>query len=141
MKNEPIVLTLSGAPVPWTPSRVVRGKYAFSPRYREKQHHQWEVASQYRGEIIEVPLFIHMEFHMPIPASTSKKQRAKMLENSFPHTKKPDCTNLQKYSEDCLIGIVIKDDSQVVSIRSQKKYSENPRSIITILKWEGDLCH
>lgn len=136
MQIEPIVLTLSGPPVPWTPSRVVGGKYAFSPRFREKQHHQWEIASQYKGEIIEGPVSIQMEFHMPIPTSTSKKRRAKMLEDDFPHTKRPDCTNIQKYCEDCLIGIVIKDDSAVVYIRSMKKYSENPKSIISILRWD-----
>lgn len=136
MKNEPIVIILSGPPVAWTPSRVVHGKHAFSPRFREKEHHQWEIASQYKGELIEGALVIRMEFHMPIPESTSKKLRAKMLETYFPHIKRPDCTNLQKYSEDCLIGLVIKDDSLVTHISSRKFYAEKPQTVISVSKWE-----
>lgn len=136
MTTDPIVIILSGAPVPWTPSRVVGGKYAFSPRFREKQHHQWEVASQYKGELIEGPVSIQMEFYMPIPSSTSKKLRAKMLENGVPHIKKPDLDNCAKYACDCVKGLIFKDDNQVVYLRASKCYAENPKSFITILKWE-----
>lgn len=136
MMNEPIVIILSGAPVPWAASRVVGGKYAFSPRFREKEHHQWEIASQYKGEVLDCPVRIIMEFHMPIPASSSKKMRTKILETYVPHTKRPDCTNIQKYCEDCLIGLVIKDDGQVTQITSKKFYAEKPQSVISVLKWE-----
>jgi Holliday junction resolvase RusA-like endonuclease len=136
MDTDQITVTLSGPPVPWTPSRVVRGKYAFSPRYREKQHHQWEVKQQYTSEPINEPVALKIELYMPVPSSASKKQREKMLANIIPHTKRPDCTNMQKYAEDCLVGIVLKDDSQVIWVRTQKQYAEIPKTVISILKWE-----
>jgi len=37
---------------------------------------------------------------------------------------KSDTTNCQKFYEDCLKGIVFKDDRQVVIICSEKKYGE-----------------
>lgn len=35
-----------------------------------------------------------------------------------------DCTNLQKFYEDCLKNIVIKDDRYVVKITSEKLYRD-----------------
>lgn len=44
-----------------------------------------------------------------------------------------DCTNLQKLYEDCLKGIVIKDDRKVAKIFSEKVYGEKEGVFIQIL--------
>ena len=71
---------------------------------------------------------------MPIPESTSKIRRSAMLNRQLHHIKKPDTTNLQKFAEDVLSGIVFEDDRQVVWITSKKIYSEKPRTVITVTK-------
>lgn len=43
-----------------------------------------------------------------------------------------DCTNLQKLYEDCLKGIVIKDDRQVIVVTSYKCYGEEEGVDITV---------
>ena len=55
-----------------------------------------------------------------------------MLNNIIDHIVRPDCTNMQKFYEDCLKGIVIADDSQVVESIARKRYSDHPRTVITI---------
>jgi len=65
--------------------------------------------------------------YYPIPKSTSKKQRADMIEGFLLPTKKPDTDNIAKIILDSLNGIAYDDDSQVVSLLVLKRYAENPR--------------
>lgn len=129
-----IEITLSGPPIPWTPSRVVRGKFAFSPRFREKEHAQYEVANQYQGPLIEEAVVITLQFYMPIPTTTSKKLRKMINAGEVYHIKKPDIDNCTKYAIDCVKGLIIKDDNQVCEIHATKDYAEIPKTIIRISK-------
>lgn len=60
----------------------------------------------------------HVTFHMPMPASWSKKKRAEML--GQPHQQKPDVDNLTK----AVLDAVLKDDSGVWDIRTTKRWSD-----------------
>lgn len=62
----------------------------------------------------------------PIPESTSRKQREKLLQGNAYHTKKPDCDNVAKISLDALNKLAYNDDSQVCKLSVVKKYGENP---------------
>jgi len=46
--------------------------------------------------------------------------------------KKPDKDNLEKFAADCLTGVAWEDDCQVVAGFTQKWYSDDPRTEITI---------
>lgn len=60
----------------------------------------------------------HVVFHMPMPASWSKKKRSEML--GQPHQQKPDVDNLAK----ALLDAVLDDDSGVWDMRTTKRWSE-----------------
>lgn len=123
---------IEGNPVPWK-AHAGYGKRSFNPRFEEKQYYQHEIKKQYHQNFpLTVAVKIDYSFCMPIPSSFSKKKRAKILEGRGHHVSRPDTTNLQKFVEDTLKDIVIKDDSQVVECCSRKFYSENPRTIIHI---------
>jgi Holliday junction resolvase RusA-like endonuclease len=47
-------------------------------------------------------------------------------------TKKPDADNILKAVLDALNGLAYNDDSQIVSARIEKLYSDNPRVEIVI---------
>lgn len=72
------------------------------------------------------PLHVNLVFGMPIPASTSKKQREKMLVRIIKHTKKPDLDNMVKAVLDALNGVAWADDSQIVWLSALKEYSDEP---------------
>lgn len=55
-----------------------------------------------------------------------------MLLGQLHHIVRPDTTNLIKFAEDTLKGIVIEDDSQVYGIVATKIYSETPKTIIKV---------
>lgn len=67
---------------------------------------------------------VNFVFYLPIPKSTPKKLREQMLAGKVHHVRKPDATNLQKFMEDVLKGVLIVDDSQVVEISSIKVWAE-----------------
>lgn len=126
-----IVLTVTGNPVPWAAHKGF-GKRAYSPRYHEKIEAQWQLRNQWKTEAITHAVSIEFMFSMPIPLSTSRKLRAAMIAGEARHMRKPDATNLQKFMEDAMKGIVIVDDNQVVKICSSKKYSTIPMTEIRI---------
>ena len=68
----------------------------------------------------------------PVPKSDSKKKREQKLEGTIRPTTKPDCDNIAKIVLDALNHIAYDDDSQVVSLELQKKYGEDPKTIVTL---------
>lgn len=46
--------------------------------------------------------------------------------------RKPDTTNMVKLIEDCLNGIILKDDSQLTTVHSLKRWSNNDHGYITV---------
>ena len=85
-----------------------------------------------RYEIYGGPCEIRCLFNMPIPKSYPKSKRALIMAGKLQHVKKPDTSNLVKFIEDCLVGVVIVDDRQVINITAAKRYSDAPGTVIII---------
>ena len=77
-----------------------------------------------------VPLEIDCRFFLRIPTSASKKHQEE-LKGQF-CMKVPDTDNLEKLVCDALNGIAYSDDRQVCIIRGEKRWSDWPRTEITI---------
>jgi Holliday junction resolvase RusA-like endonuclease len=90
------------------------------------------ISEQYHGELIDGAIKCEMRFYMPIPKSASKKKRARMIAGELRPITRPDISNTAKFSEDCLLGIVIKDDSAIVDSSLHKYYGEQPRTEIEL---------
>ena len=80
------------------------------------------------------PIAMHVTAYYPIPKSTSKANRAKMLCNEIYPTKKPDFDNIGKIITDALNGIAYHDDAQIVRFTLLKYYAESPR--VEVCMWE-----
>lgn len=128
-----IKIVLSGTPIPFK-APYVSSRRSFNPRYKEKEATQWFIRNQIPTEflITNEAVEVHYDFFFPIPVATSKKKQAKMLAGEIHHLKRPDVSNLCKFYEDCLKGIVFLDDSQVISIFAKKGYTEHPRTVISV---------
>jgi len=100
---------------------------------KEISYYNWQIQSQWIGKnALTGPVLLHILFEMPIPKSTSKARLNQMLEGSIYHICKPDVSNLIKFIEDRLQPTIIENDSQVVTIFAQKKYSLNPKTTVQI---------
>ena len=65
-----------------------------------------------------------------IKETTEKKEKA--AAGGMKHTSRPDYDNLEKFYNDCIKKIVIKDDSQLCAGDWDKEYAEVPRTEIWI---------
>lgn len=99
------------------------------PKPRQTRADKWQkrpavvryraFADECRAACIQVPeQGAHVVFHLPMPASWSKKKKAEMI--GQPHQQKPDVDNLQK----ALMDAVLADDSGVWDIRTTKRWAE-----------------
>lgn len=127
-----IQIELYGKPTPWAASRT-NGKHHYNPKNKEKEHARWQIKAQYRDTPLTGAISLDFTFFMPIPKSTSLVKRKQMLSHLILPTVKVDATNLQKFYEDCLKGIVIEDDQFVTDVASRKRYSEKPGVLIRII--------
>lgn len=119
-------------PVPWK-AHGGYGRRSFNPRQLEKDYYQHQLKKLYLHNLpITAAVALKCVFYMPIPESASKKNKEMMLQGRVNHIKRPDTSNLLKFVEDTLKGIVIKDDSQVIYLKGRKFYSEEPRTVIQI---------
>lgn len=77
-------------------------------------------------------LEITIEAHFSVPKSTSKKNRALMIERALRPVKKPDGDNIIKVVCDALNGVAYHDDAQIVDMIVRKYYAEAPKLVISI---------
>lgn len=84
----------------------------------------------------EIPIEMLIEFHMPIPDSTSNKKRSFMLD--APHAKKPDTSNMIKFYEDVFSGILYTDDKLISKVKASKIYSDEPKTIICVREFQDE---
>ena len=80
-------------------------------------------------EAVEMSLDIYVQ----VPKSYSQKKKQKMIESEYP-TKKPDTDNMLKAVSDALNGVAYTDDKQVVSVKVNKYWSEEPRAEVELRK-------
>ncbi len=77
--------------------------------------------------------YLTITFYLPIPDSLTDSKRNVFLWGLKKHTKKPDLSNLVKFYEDAANEILFPDDKMIVSIKTDKHYSEKPRTEIDIM--------
>ena len=69
-----------------------------------------------------------------IPSSWSKKKQAAAEAGEVRPTGRPDLDNIVKLYADAFNGVVWRDDSQVVRVVSEKRYSDRPGVLVTVME-------
>ena len=128
-----ITIEILGQPLPWK-APYVGSHGAFSSRTVIGHEIKKMIRSQYSGEIMECDIDCEMIFYMPIPKSASNTNRLKMISGMIRPSGGGDRTNISKFYEDLLQGIVIKNDNKIQSGNVSKYYGEIPRVVINVRK-------
>jgi len=71
--------------------------------------------------ILEGPLLVIVHFRLPTPKRLKKDPLYRA--HGYPHTRRPDGDNLEKFMNDILKGIVFKDDCQIAWLLRSKTYT------------------
>lgn len=138
------IFSLEQDPISWQVHRGY-GRKSYNPLFKEKESVKWLMKMQLEDgfEIIEDAVKVEFDFYIAYPRSWSKRKVIlSKLKNTRP-VSRPDCTNMQKFLEDCLTGVVIYDDSLVVDISSRKWYAEKSCTIIkvTVIPQNKEMDH
>lgn len=129
-----IVIEIPFDPVPWSAPRLSRG-HCWDPKEKDKRAFRYVIKEQFKSDPLEGYITLFFSFVFPIPKSASKKKAALMLSGDIIPTRS-DCTNCQKLYEDCLQGIVFKDDRKVELVVSTKSYGTKGKVLINI--WQRE---
>lgn len=125
-----IRIEVPGKPLPLQRHRLGKN-YIYDPSKKDKQEFAAYVADRIGKEYLcHKPIRVTLLYHMPIPRSYSLKKRLDTV-NEF-HGKRPDLSNLIKFTEDALQGILWNDDCLIDQIISCKFYSETPKTVIQL---------
>lgn len=125
-----ITYEIPGNPIPLKRHRH-GGKRCYDPQKKQKEAFANYLKILMKG-LFEayVPIKLSVEYHMPIPKSYSKKKALECV--SRVHCKRPDLSNLIKFTEDALNKIVWADDCLIGEIAASKFYSETPKTVFKI---------
>ena len=96
---------------------------------------------QYHGQPIpkEKPLKVAVTFYRKIQKSTTKRDYQAKLDGLILPFKKPDIDNYFKAVTDGLSKVVWADDNQITDVEMYKRYSDEPRTEITIWEIEEEI--
>lgn len=126
------------------PRVTARGPFAHAYTPKKTKDYEHTIKNEYLkkygyNNILQGPIEAETKAYFSIPKSSSKKEKKDMLKNKIKHTHKPDCDNFAKAVLDALNGVAFNDDSQIIRLKAEKFYSENPRVEITLkeIKYEN----
>jgi Holliday junction resolvase RusA-like endonuclease len=114
--------------------RMTRQGHAYTPERTVNYESRLALAAQQvmaGRALLDGPLEVSVEAHMPVAESKPKKWRAAALAGEIRPVKKPDWDNFGKIL-DALNLVVWVDDSQIVEGRVRKFYSDQPRMEIHV---------
>lgn len=106
-------------------------------RYMSYKKHIGLLARAYCSEPLRRPVHAEIHFYYPIPSSWSKKRQEAARVGQMMPVVKPDIDNCVKGIFDALNKIAWNDDNQVVSLLTQKFYSDKPRIEIRLREVEA----
>lgn len=117
-------------PISW--KAPLKGKHTFyDPVGKDKNALRFYLREQYQAQPIQGFVVLKLTFISQIPKSYSKKKRALIAAGEL-YPLRYDCTNCQKFAEDCLKNILIEDDRYVAKIFSEKLYGEKEGIVIKV---------
>lgn len=127
---------LPGKPVPKLRQRTLKAGHSYDPQHNLKLSYRSVLQSEwqsYKGTFLSKPIAIAIDFdfYFQPPVSWSK-QKQKVAINLAHHVIKPDISNLVKFYEDVMNGILFEDDSQIAELVARKRYAEQDGTKIQI---------
>lgn len=131
--------TRTKAEVDWKTRQYKVKQWSYHPTSKEALQVQKILRDQYQNEPLNDPLFVHFVFHMPVPKSWTARQKNMALDGRLQPIGKPDASNLAKFYEDCMKGIIYTDDSRIIWVTPVKVYDDEGYTEIFITRFDREI--
>jgi Holliday junction resolvase RusA-like endonuclease len=118
--------------------KMVWMKRKYNAQYYEVQAIKEELKKQFPHEPFDEPLRVDYVFELQCPKAWSKKQKDLAYAGDLMHFRRPDVTNFVKFYEDCMTGVLYRDDCLIVTGTPLKIWAEKPRTRIWIRSFTAD---
>lgn len=131
---EPIVITLLGEPVAAGRPRFSRNGHVYIPTKTRQELAAIRMAAQAQmngRKPFDGALEVDYLAERQVPGSWSKKRQREALGGLRLPTARPDADNCLKCL-DALTHIVWKDDAQICRLHFEKRFSDQPKTIIVV---------
>jgi len=120
-----VKLEVPGKPIALARHRHFKGG-AFNPQASLMKRYAWHVVSLLDGKYEPLSqIDLRLKYCFTPPKSWSSKKKQASL--GGPKLSKPDLSNLIKFTEDALNGVLWEDDRLIIRVQAEKVYDE----------WEG----
>lgn len=135
--GDPVTFVVVGEPVPFARMRLGNRGQHFVPAAQRNFAAALQLSAanamrEFKTAMFDEAVTLELLAELPIPASWSKKKQSRALVGEIRPTGRPDLDNLYKLVADALNQVLIRDDSQVVSLRARKRYSVEPKLVVTV---------
>ena len=135
--NRTVSFSVKGKPfAKERPKAARRGRFIHVYTPKKTKTYEDYVRKTYLNDVGNIrltgPLEAKVSGIFPVPESTSKVMKQKMLNGDIQHTKKPDCDNMGKIVFDGLNDVAYNDDSAICRTYIDKRYGEDPRIDVTL---------
>ncbi len=130
-----IKLTVEGSPVALKRHRHLRNGHTYDPSKADKRLFLAKAIKSAPKSPEYGPISMTLEFYVDRPKAHYRTGKySHILKDTAPtwHISRADIDNYVKLVLDALNGVYYKDDSQICHLKTIKKYSANPRTVITM---------
>lgn len=115
--------------------RFTRQGHAFTPQ--KTKDYENLIAQSFKaagGKVLEGYVAISIDAFYKIPKATTKKNRELIEQGVLKPAVKPDIDNVIKAVLDALNGLAYNDDNQVIKVKAEKHYAEEPFVAVEVFK-------
>lgn len=120
--------------IPGKPIALKRHRHfdggTFDPQKKEKRDYADHVAWDFPGDPISQAMVVEIDYVYVPPESWSQKKKEAAL--GALKTTTPDLSNLIKFTEDALNGVIWEDDRYIVQLKAKKIYGNEECTIIYV---------
>jgi Holliday junction resolvase RusA-like endonuclease len=134
MTASPITLVIDGKPTPRARPRMTRRGHVYTPSRTasyERMIRQLAVLEMRSRKPLQCPVVLELLVELAIPQSWPRHKRAAAIVGDVQPTSKPDLDNFVKQI-DAINGVIIADDALIVELRARKRFSEQPKLVMTV---------
>ncbi len=121
--------------VRWDQKKYAVQRWSYFPQSTEAKKVREVMRTQYNSDLLDCGLFVSFIFHLKIPKSWSKPQKTQARAGTLLPLGKPDASNLAKFYEDCMNGIIYSDDARIIWTSPIKKYDDEEFTEIYIQRF------
>lgn len=125
-----------GKPIPLKRSRSTKSGYHYNSQKNEMKEVSEYIKAQLPDDFVPFTGALHLIicFHIEIPKSFSRRKRDE-LKGRY-HTCRPDNSNILKFYEDALNGILWHDDCIIAKLTVSKFWQVEPRTLLKVVTLE-----